>query len=73
MHRITGVLIFVAAAVVALTMRATVAAQGAELAGARVNHVGVVVPDIDAALRQYVRVMGFHAATVNTYPIPMLT
>jgi catechol 2,3-dioxygenase-like lactoylglutathione lyase family enzyme len=47
------------------------ATPGAELPGARVTHVGVVVPDIDATLRQYARAMGFHPGQVMTYPIPM--
>jgi len=71
MHRFSGALIVVAAAVVGLSVRATLTAQGTELAAARVTHVGVVVPDMDAALREYVRVMGFRVPTINTYPIPM--
>ena len=40
------------------------------LAAARVTHIGVVVTDIEATLREYVRVMGFATPTVNSYPVP---
>ena len=47
-------------------------AQDAGLGAARVSHVGVVVPDLDAALKEYVRVMGFAMPKdVITYPSPM--
>jgi catechol 2,3-dioxygenase-like lactoylglutathione lyase family enzyme len=60
-----------AVAVVALRTGATVETQGGDLAAGRVSHIGVVVRDIDAALREYVRVMGFSMPRVSTYPIPM--
>jgi hypothetical protein len=42
-----------------------------ELASAPLTHIGVVVPDMDAAVRQYVRVMGFAPPKVDTVPVPM--
>ncbi|MEQ1897647.1 MAG: VOC family protein [Vicinamibacterales bacterium] len=58
-------------AVAALALQGLVAAQGGELATARVSHIGVVVPDIDKAVKEYVRVMGFATPKVNTYPLPL--
>src|SRR5205814_1049527 len=52
-------------------MRQLPAAQTNELSAARVTHIGVVVPDIDKAIQQYVRVMGFRAPKVAAYPTPM--
>jgi hypothetical protein len=61
----------VATAVVVLALSRAPAGQGGELAGARVSHVGIVTRDIDATLRDYVRVMGFAMPTVSTPSVPL--
>ena len=71
MNRMRNVGFAACAAVAALTLQGLVVAQGGELATAKLSHFGVVVPDIDKAVKEYVRVMGFKAPTVNTYPLPM--
>ena len=70
-RNIIALVIVMATVTLALGTRDSAARQGAELAEARVNHVGVVVRDIDAALQMYVRVMGVAMPEVNTYPIPV--
>jgi catechol 2,3-dioxygenase-like lactoylglutathione lyase family enzyme len=69
-HRVK---LFVLATAVAVVpgLVPTVTTQSGALAAARVTHVGVVVPDMDAAVREYVRVMGFPMPTINQYPIPV--
>ncbi len=42
-----------------------------QIGTAPVNHVGIVVRDIDETVRQYVRVMGFPVPTVTEFPIDM--
>jgi catechol 2,3-dioxygenase-like lactoylglutathione lyase family enzyme len=66
-----AIMVAVAAAMV-FGLRGTVITQGAApLAGGRVSHIGVVVKDIDAALKEYTRVMGFAMPKVNQYPQPV--
>jgi prepilin-type processing-associated H-X9-DG protein len=71
MNGIRCAVIAAAIAVAALSVGQRVQTQGGELAAGKVNHVGVVVPDVDAALREYVRVMGFTRPKVSEYPIPL--
>jgi catechol 2,3-dioxygenase-like lactoylglutathione lyase family enzyme len=77
MKRIKSALTAVITVAVVFGLRAPVATQGsatpgaAPLAGGRVTHIGVVVKDMDAALREYVRVMGFAMPKVNSYPQPV--
>ena len=70
MRRIAGGLVVVSAAV-AIGVRIPATAQGSGLAAARVSHIGVIVPDMDVALRHYARVMGFPMAKANTVAVPM--
>jgi catechol 2,3-dioxygenase-like lactoylglutathione lyase family enzyme len=69
MSRIRNVVL--AATVAALMVQGWLIAQAGELATARVSHLGVVVKDMDATLREYSRVMGFEIPKVNVYPIPV--
>lgn len=71
MRRTTGAFAVSAAVVVLFGGTGTMAVPGFELSGVRVTHVGVVVTDLDAALREYVRVMGFEMPKPMTYPGPM--
>lgn len=59
MHRLRATLLLIIAGV--LVMRDAPAGQGNQLTNARASHVGVVVPDIETAIGEYVRVMGFPA------------
>src|SRR5262249_42778045 len=69
-HRIKLFILATALAVVP-GLVTTVTTQSGALAAGRVTHIGVVVADMDAALREYVRVMGFPMPTINRYPIPV--
>ena len=69
MHRIMIPLGIVTIAI--LGLRDGAARQSSLLADARISHLGVVVEDMDAALQEYTRVMGFDMPEVNTYPIPL--
>jgi catechol 2,3-dioxygenase-like lactoylglutathione lyase family enzyme len=69
MYRMT-VVAMALGVVVALGTQEAASTQGGELAMSRVSHVGVVVADMDAALREYVRVMGFHDPKAYSYPVP---
>jgi catechol 2,3-dioxygenase-like lactoylglutathione lyase family enzyme len=71
MRRTIGALIISTAVVMLFSMLRTMAVSASDLSAVRVNHVGVVVPDVEAALRQYVRVMGFAVPKVSTLPVPM--
>lgn len=71
MRRINIALLVVTVAAGVLVMRETPVGQGNEFGNARVTHIGMAVPDIDKAVREYVRVMGFRPPKVNQYPIPM--
>ena len=51
MNRITVAVIALSVAVV-LGVQERAATQGSELANSHVSHIGVVVPDMDAALRE---------------------
>ena len=72
MRRITiALVIATVATVTVLSVGNSTARQSAELSESRVNHVGVVVEDIDVTLQHYVRVMGVAMPEVNTHPIPV--
>ncbi len=58
-------------ALVVFALPGRVATQANDLAAAKVNHVGVVVKDIDQTLKEYQRIMGFPAAKPATYPLPL--
>src|SRR5262249_39683898 len=59
------------AVLAALAAGARVSTQGGDLTMSKVTHVGVVVKDMDAAVREYTRVMGFPATKIATFPIPV--
>lgn len=46
-------------------------AQASELAGAKVNHIGIATPDIEKTIREYRRVMGFGEVKATTIPLPL--
>jgi catechol 2,3-dioxygenase-like lactoylglutathione lyase family enzyme len=70
MHRfIVGLVAITAVSV--FSMHQTASTQGNGLNTAKVTHIGVVVSDIDAAVREYGRIMGFKPPQVNTYPLPL--
>jgi catechol 2,3-dioxygenase-like lactoylglutathione lyase family enzyme len=70
MNRFNSLTTAACVALAALALQHLAVAQGPELATAKVNHLGVVVPDIDKAIREYVRVMGFPTPTISEYPLP---
>lgn len=70
MSRVKNVCVAVAVVAAAVMVQGLVRAQGSELTTAKLSHIGVVVPDIDKAIKAYVRVMGFKTPKVNTYPLP---
>src|SRR5437016_10783765 len=59
MHRLRAALLLIIPGV--LVLRDAPVAQGNQLTNTRASHVGVVVPDIEKAIGEYVRVMGFPA------------
>jgi catechol 2,3-dioxygenase-like lactoylglutathione lyase family enzyme len=71
MDRIRVFVTAIAVVVVAFRLEPTVTTQGGALAAARVTHIGVVVADMEAALRQYVQVMGFPMPAIKQYPVPL--
>jgi catechol 2,3-dioxygenase-like lactoylglutathione lyase family enzyme len=71
MRHIKGVVMAGAIAVAAVWPGPQVAAKAGELAASRVTHIGVVVPDIDAALREYSRVMGFSIPKISQPAVPV--
>ena len=71
MHRI-GVALAIAATAAGMFGVAGIAQTGdAELRTAPLTHIGMVVPHMDAAVSEYVRVMGFPSPRVNTVTVPL--
>lgn len=71
MRRITGALVVMTVAAAVLGMRETAARPASQTSAARLVHLGVVVPDMDTAVREYVRVMGFPIPKVNEHSVDM--
>lgn len=72
--RMTHVPAIAAAAVAALVLVSrpdSIRAQTNELAGAKVNHIGIVTPDIEKTIKEYQRVMGFGEVKATTIPLPL--
>src|SRR5438094_2103009 len=71
MHRIEVALAIAATAAGMLGVAGSAQTADAELRTAPLTHIGVVVPHMDAAVSEYVRVMGFPSPRVNTVSVPL--
>jgi catechol 2,3-dioxygenase-like lactoylglutathione lyase family enzyme len=67
----TGALVASSVVVILLGAPRPMAERASDLSTAQVNHVGIVVTDVDAAVQQFVRVMGFAPAKPMTISVPM--
>jgi catechol 2,3-dioxygenase-like lactoylglutathione lyase family enzyme len=72
MHRNAAVVFVVASALMVSALRVSVRVQSeAPLADTIISHVGVVVPDIDAAARKYAELFGLDPISIRTAPVDL--
>src|ERR1019366_8467845 len=73
MHRKAAAVFVVASAIVlsALRVSVQVPSEPAPLADAFIAHVGVVVPDIEAAARKYADLFGLDPIAIRTAPVDL--
>jgi catechol 2,3-dioxygenase-like lactoylglutathione lyase family enzyme len=72
MHRKTAAVFVVASALIVSTIRVAVQTQSdSPLTDSIITHVGVVVPDIEAAAREYAGLFGLDPISIRTSPVDL--